>query len=194
MYLFVNRATLNRMYMIQFQKITSVHDPLFSTVYNLYCNAFPANERRTWEGLEFELTYQKQFFANAIFKEEKVVGLLHFWTFDQFYYIEHLAINPAFRGQNIGTEVMTFFKSKSTMPIVLEVELPNSAASVRRIAFYQKLGFTILNENYIQPPYEPGGTPVPMHLMTDEPAFAELYFDLIRETLYEKVYHVQMLN
>jgi ribosomal protein S18 acetylase RimI-like enzyme len=180
--------------MIQFQKITSVSDPLFVGMFNLYCNAFPANERRSWDGLEFELTYQKLFFANAIMQQGKFVGLLNFWNFETFWYIEHLAVVPIERGHHIGTEIMEIFKSKIKDPILLEVELPTIDQAKRRIGFYEKLGFSILPHNYIQPPYEVGGIPVPMLLMSNEPTFASDHFERVKELLYEKVYHAVTVN
>ncbi|HET7732323.1 MAG TPA: GNAT family N-acetyltransferase [Paludibacter sp.] len=179
--------------MLNFYRISSVSDPLFSKLYNLYVLAFPQDERRNWGGFEFELGYEKHFCAHALVQDDKFVGLFNYWTFDRFYYIEHVAVSSAMRGQNIGTQAMETFKQQTKLPIILEVEMPNSPTAIRRINFYEKLGFTVLNShNYAQPPYEGDGFLIPMQLMSNDTHFADTHFELIKETLYDKVYHYEV--
>jgi len=177
--------------MLNFHRITCVTCPFFSDLYNLYTLAFPANERRSWAGLEFELNYEKRFYAHALVQDDKFVGLFNYWTFDRFYYIEHIAVASTMRGQNIGTEAMKIFKSQTNIPIVFEVEMPNNPTSIRRINFYERLGFSVLSHNYAQPPYEGEEFLLPMQLMSNDLHFANTHFNLIKETLYNKVYHYQ---
>jgi ribosomal protein S18 acetylase RimI-like enzyme len=161
-------------------------------LYNLYTLAFPLKERRSWAGLEFELSYEKRFCAHALIQDNKFVGFFNYWTFDRFYYIEHIAVVPTMRGHNIGTEAMEVFKSQTKLPIVFEVEMPNDPTSIRRIHFYEKLGFSVLSHQYAQPPYEGYGFLFPMQLMTNDRHFADNHFELIKDTLYDKVYHYEV--
>ncbi|MEI6553977.1 MAG: GNAT family N-acetyltransferase [Paludibacter sp.] len=178
--------------MLNFHRITSVNCPHFSDLYKLYTEAFPAKERRTLGGLEYELTYEKRFCAHALVQNDKFVGLFNYWTFDRFYYIEHIAIVDTIRGQNIGTEAMGIFKTQTILPIVFEVEMPINTTSIGRIRFYEKLGFSVLSHNYAQPPYEGEGFLIPMQLMSNSRHFADTHFELIKETLYENVYHFEV--
>lgn len=178
--------------MLNFYKINNASDPLFTNLYNLYTLAFPPAERRNWAGLEYELTYEKRFCAHALIQNDKFVGFFNFWTFDRFYYIEHIAVIPAMRGQQIGTEAMEIFKSQTKLPIVMEVEMPNDPTSIRRIEFYEKQGFSVLSHKYAQPPYEGDEFLIPMQLMSNDLHFSNTHFDLIKETLYEKVYHYEV--
>jgi len=181
--------------MLNFHRITCVDCPFFSNMYNLYTLAFPLQERRTWAGLEYELNYEKRFCAHALVQNDKFVGLFNYWTFDRFYYIEHIAVVSTMRGQNIGTEVMEIFKSQTKLPIIFEVEMPNNdPTSIRRIHFYEKLGFSVLSHKYAQPPYEGDGFLIPMQLMSNDTHFADSHFDLIKDTLYDKVYHFDTSN
>lgn len=178
--------------MLNFHRITSVNCPFFSNLYNLYTLAFPLVERRSWAGLEYELNYEKRFCAHALIQDDKFVGLFNYWTFDRFYYVEHIAVVPAMRDKGIGTEAMEVFKSQTKVPIVFEVELPGSTTSIRRIHFYEKLGFSVLSHKYAQPPYEDEGFLIPMQLMSNNTHFADTHFEMIKETLYQKVYHFEL--
>jgi len=178
--------------MLSFHRINSVSDPFFANLFNLYALVFPSAERRSWAGLEYELNYEKRFYAHAILKDEKFVGLLNYWVFDRFYYIEHFAMTPNARGQHIGTEAMEMFKSLTKLPIVFEVEMPTNSTSIRRIQFYERLGFTVLSHNYAQPPYEGDGFLLSMQLMCNDKHFAKTHFDMIKENLYTHVYHYEV--
>ena len=178
--------------MLNFHRIKYVTCPFFPSLYNLYILTFPAAERRSWAGLEFELDYEKRFCAHALVQNDKFVGLFNYWTFERFYYIEHVAIVPAMRGQHIGTEAMKIFMSQTKLPIILEVELPNNPAAIRRIHFYEKLGFSLISHNYAQPPYdEEDEQLIPMQLMCNDSTFAETQFETIKDILYDKVYHYE---
>ena len=175
--------------MLNFHRINSVNDPFFSNLFNLYTLAFPPSERRTWEGLEYEVNYEKKFCANALIQYNMFVGLFNYWTFDRFYYIEHVAIIPKLRNQGNGSEAMNTLMEQTNLPIIVEVEMPNNIAASRRILFYERLGFSILSHNYAQPPYEGGGFLIPMIIMSTDVHFANTHFEMIRETLYTEVYH-----
>jgi len=177
--------------MLNFHRINSVTDSFYLNLYNLYSLAFPVEERCTWAGLEYMLTYERLFLSNVLVKDDKFAGLFNYWTFDRFYYIEHMAVAPIMRGEGIGTEAMEIFKSQTKLPIVFEVEMPTNPTAIRRINFYEKLGFTVLSHNYAQPPYEEDKFLVPMQLMSNDKHFAETHFELIKETLYRNVYHYQ---
>jgi len=177
--------------MLNFYRIKSVKDPFFSNLFNLYTLAFPPSERRTWEGLEHELKYEKKFCVNALIQYDMFVGLFNYWTFERFYYIEHVAIIPKLRSLGNGSEAMNIFMEQTNLPIVLEVEMPNNIAASRRIMFYERLGFSILSHNYAQPPYEGSGFLMPQLIMSNDIHFANTHFDKIKETLYHKVYHYE---
>lgn len=175
--------------MLNIQRINNVYEPLFSKFYALYLSSFPSVERRSWDGLEHELLYEKRFFANAILRNEMFVGFLNYWKFEHFYYIEHFAIIPVLRGQKIGSEALTVFLQQNQLPIILEVEMPNTPLNIRRIEFYKKHGFAALAQNYEQPAYQENGASFAMKVMCNEVNFADENFDIIKEQLFDKVYH-----
>jgi ribosomal protein S18 acetylase RimI-like enzyme len=156
----------------------------------LYIRAFPVSERRSWEGLEHELLYEKKFHPQVLLQDNQFVGFLNYWKFDEFDYIEHFAVTDQMRNKQIGTEAMEIFMKKSNLPIILEVEMPKNSLAERRIKFYERLGFLVLTNEYSQPPYNSEvGDFIPILIMSNDIQFANSHFDLIKETLYDKVYH-----
>jgi len=174
--------------MIEFKKIENSSDPFFGKMYELYRSAFPAVERRSLGSLEQILNYDKNFEMDALLKDGDFVGFFNFWTFERFVFGEHFAIDPKMRGQNIGSEVVKTFVSKINLPVVLEVEMPTDAQSIRRIDFYERLNFKVLSHNYAQPYYDGSGKLLPMLLMSNNYHFADKHFSLIKNTVYKNVY------
>ena len=177
--------------MLQIHPVLNTNDQFFNKLYSLYVSAFPELERRTWEGLVHELTYEKRFHANVLLKENQFVGLLNFWNFEGFYYLEHFAISEKLRGRNIGTDAMKLFMSRCNLPIIFEVEMPTSIIAQKRIQFYERLGFILLPNKYAQPPYSSGEKEFPMQLMTNDREFASTKFEWIKDILYSEVYEFQ---
>lgn len=177
--------------MVSFQKIENSSDPFFIKTYELYCAAFPPSERRNLGGLEYMLHYNSQFRADALMKEDNFCGFFTYWTFPRFVYVEHFAVDPTMRGQNIGSEVMSTFMENTKLPIVLEVEMPEGPDSIRRIKFYEKLGLKVISHNYVQPFYDGSGNILPMLIMSNDYHFADKHFKLIKNTLYKEVYNYE---
>lgn len=121
----------------------------------LYVSAFPADERRPVSQMP---PCDSAFRFYAI----EDAGLLTAWAFDGFTYIEHFAIFPEMRGSGIGSLAL----SELPDPVILEVEPPEESSDARRrIGFYERNGFHLLDVDYIQPPYSPGLNPVRLKLM-----------------------------
>ena len=160
--------------MIEFKKIEGSSDPLFAPMFELYHEAFPPSERRTLDDLTRILDTEPRFTASALMREGQFAGFFTHWTFDRFVYGEHFAVDSALRGQNLGTETIQAFLALHTLPVVLEVEMPDEPDA----------------HPYAQPYYDGSGRMLPMLIMTNDTHFANKNFPLIKKTLYEEVYGV----
>ena len=68
---------------------------------------------------------------------------------------------------NDGNAAIEKLTELSRLPIVLEVEPPESSAeAARRVKFYEELGFVGWQTPYIQPAYSKDKSPVPLMLMS----------------------------
>ena len=151
-------------------------------------NAFPAEERPTFETMEQR---DDKYRLCVVQKDGKNVGIVGYWSFDDVVYIEHLAIDKALRNMGLGTEMLkTFFSGlDDSKQVVVEVELPKTKDARRRIAFYERLGFCCSEYSYQQPPYHSNYGFLPMLLMSLLP-LSEQDFRRIKDVLYKKVYGV----
>ncbi len=143
----------------QCHRITSCDDASFPKLIEVFEASFPENERRPlhWfkELVEAEPRFHCMAYSDA---------LLCYWHFGSFVYVEYLATNPSRRNGGMGTRLMQEFLASVGVPVVLEVEPPESELTKRRVGFYERLGFRLLPDDYVQPSY--GVVPgLPLRLM-----------------------------
>lgn len=168
----------------------SVPDEL-SFIKELYMDSFPLCERRP-ENTMLKLYQDNPIFDIAIIMENNnYVGFLTYWSFKEFIFAEHFAISPNFRNGGYGGKVMQkFIEEAAHKPIILEVELPTTIMSERRIGFYQRLGFKLwTNIQYQQPSYHKNDEVIPMKLMSIGNIDLEKDIKEIRSIIYESVYN-----
>lgn len=174
--------------MINYFKIENVYDPNFEEVYDLYTNSFPTYSRRTWAGLEALFNKKPSFQSIAVKQNSDFVGLIHFWQFEKFLFIEHFAIHPDFRNNGLGSKIMKEFIAKTELPVVIETETPHSQIASRRIHFYERIGFYLISNFYMQPPYEGSQVLLSMLIMTNNYHFVNKHFQQIKNSIYKDVY------
>ena len=83
--------------MIRLQRITTADTDLYSYMKKLMTQSFPSEEYRELEELRKYTDTKTHFYNNIIFHNNTPVGLITYWDFGHFYYIEHFAIDPAQR-------------------------------------------------------------------------------------------------
>lgn len=153
----------------------------------LYIRSFPPEERRPWRQIADTASLPTLY---GIYVDgTSFAGFITVWCFDRYAYVEHFAVDPSRRGGGIGADALAALRHKLGVPVVLEVEPPDHSdpMAARRIAFYQRCGFSLLDYPYIQPPYAPGLPSVPLRLMTTDPSLGP---SDITATLHSKVYNV----
>ena len=167
--------------------LKSVASENFSAVYKRLVDAFPYEERRD-ECDEAKCFLKKQFNFCEITDNGESVGLIAFWVFESFLFIEHIAINKEIRSKGYGSKTMELIKRKYNLPIVLEAEFPETEMQKRRIRFYENLGFRVNLYSYTQPSYH-NGEAVPLQILSfpealDESEF-EKFFVETRKVVYD---------
>ncbi len=176
--------------MIQIQSIRT-DSPWYPFLENLLVISFPPEEYRELEEWRLFTDHTPHFHNHAILDENKPVGLLTYWEFDEFYYIEHFAIHPGYRNAGYGGKVLQYLFTLLHLPIVLEVELPTGELEQRRIGFYERQGFVLWQTPYQQPPYRPEGNYLPMLLMAYGNWPEKSAFNIARTCIYRDVYLVK---
>jgi RimJ/RimL family protein N-acetyltransferase len=135
------------------------------------------------------VAHRPEFHLLVASDDTRPVGLLSYWDFSTFRYVEHFGVSPELQGRGYGSRLLQRFLRRAPLPVILEVELPVAPQACRRIAFYERQGFRLWAHPYAQPPYRVGDEPVPMQLMGlgwDDEARAEE----VVMTIYRAVYGV----
>ncbi len=147
--------------------IISANSLLFNQFKQLYIESFPLDERRDLADIEQMSRQNRNFKLHGITEDNKLLGFLTTWNFGWCVYVEHFATVPESRGSGLGTQMLQMLTSRWHQPIVLEVEPPTTVMARRRIGFYRRNGYRLWsNVPHVQPPYRPGGKPLPLLLMT----------------------------
>ncbi len=176
---------------MEFHHIKNAQDSFFSLVWSLYEHSFPQDERRNL-AQQKNLFQKKEYSLLALLENTQFIGFFSIWDLGSFVFIDHFAIKEELRGKGTGTKILENFifeQKQKGKELVLETERPfaNSSAK-KRIAFYERVGFILCSENYIQPAFDIHKKTVPLYLMRYGKAISKKEFETIKEKLYRVVY------
>lgn len=174
--------------MVTLRRITNPEDRDYLTLTSLYTEAFPAEERRELQQLEEMLAAEPAMYFNAVECDVQLAGLFVYWDFGTFYYLEHLAVFAGMRNKKIGQQILDWVKEHLKGIRLLEVEPAETEMAVRRIHYYERNGYRILDQQYLQPSYTAGGTAFPLWIMGNEspahPAVLQEQLQKIKDKVY----------
>lgn len=162
----------------------------FPFLYQLMQQSFPPSEFRTYEG-ELSLFQYSNYQVLVAESDGIIQAFIAEWLFDTFQYVEHFAVNPKLRGKGFGSLVLRSYLSKTTLPVVIEVEAADTIEAKRRIAFYERLSFKLSDVEYTQPRLQYSLVDVLLRLMVfpSNVTKEELLFmkDCIFDGVYQKM-------
>lgn len=167
-----------------------MHEEEFEQVFDLMVEAFPVDERRTFDE-------QKELLCNPVFdiyvfkddEKSEIKGFISIYRFEKFAYVEHFAVNPKYRNLGLGHEILSNLTACFSR-LLLEVEVPETEQAKRRIGFYERNGFYLNDYPYIQPPISKSTNPIPLLLMTTGGKLTRNEYNEAKSTLYKGVYKV----
>ncbi|EJX06235.1 acetyltransferase, GNAT family, partial [gut metagenome] len=103
--------------MIKIQRIKTENVDLYQFMENLITTAFPAEEYRALEQLKEYTDKVERFHNNVILGDEQPIGILTYWNFEDFYYIEHFATVPSMRNKGYGKKALEYVCTQFGKPI-----------------------------------------------------------------------------
>lgn len=139
---------------MDFIRMMSVENQYWDKVMDIYRNSFPIFEQRDIKN-QISVLEDVNYNCIAVCDRDLLVGLLFYWEFDKYIYIEHLGILGELRGKNYGSKILRKF-CKGDRNIILEIDPPIDDLSIKRLKFYNKLGFLLQDFEHIHPPYRRG--------------------------------------
>ena len=176
---------------MQLIRITQPSPRYVDTIQPWYEDSFPIDERRSFNELTSLLSCPDMHLC-AVVSQEKPVGFILYWQWDDIVFVEHFAIDPDQRGKQFGEQALAHLLQVESRYLLLEVERPDDEISQRRVGFYERQGFVLNPFDYVQPPYQPGKAAIPMRLMSVPAIANQADFDslsaLIKVRVYERFY------
>lgn len=158
----------------------------------LYREAFPAREIRS-EADHLRALDDPLYEADGIWLGEQFAGLLYFWRWGEWRYIEHLAVNPELRGRSIGSEALGAFCRNRR--VILEIDPPEDEVSIRRLHFYRRQGFVENPQHYLHPsfrrPFETHRLVLLSYPRAIENDEARAFADFVRERILRCSEHLE---
>lgn len=145
-------------------KFSLVTEKDFDIVYSKMTSAFPYEERRDSYD-EKECLKDSRFKLLSLIDGDISVGFVALWILDGFIFLEHIAVDEDKRSSGYGSKAIELIKAEFNMPIILEAEAPLTEQQIKRISFYERLGFIVNDNPYTQPSYH-GGEGVPLMLLS----------------------------
>lgn len=157
-----------------------------SKIFSRYEKTFPEIERRSKEQF-LDLAENPDAFVFLIKNEDETIGYCVIWELSSFYFLEHFEVFEEFRNQKFGEKILESLQEKFEK-IILETE-PNSLSEIaeRRLSFYQRNGFEVVEKNYLQPSYGEGKSSVNLFLMAN---FLPENLEILVNEIYEIVYGI----
>lgn len=156
-----------------------------SKIFSRYEKTFPEDERRSKEQF-LDLAENPDVFVFLIKNKDETIGYCVIWELSNFYFLEHFEVFEEFRNQKFGEKILESLQEKFEK-MILETE-PDSLSEIaaRRLQFYQRNGFEIVEKNYLQPSYGEGKSSLHLFLMANfEPENVETLIQEIHKIVYE---------
>lgn len=151
----------------------------------LFESAFPKHERPSWDVIRDRENPNFHILVPTI--DDEPIGILNYWTFPEFTFIEHFAIDKEFRNRGLGKASILTFMSQYPDQIIIETELPETDSADHRMEFYTDLGFIRNPQEYWQPSYSAKKLEIEMIIMSKYDLDDE-EFEEIKSVIYKEVY------
>ena len=171
-----------------FERITSTEHPLYQKAMELYRISFPPHEQRETISQK-EILSQGAYHFNAITEGGEFIGEVLCWEVAGALYIEHFCIQPSMRNRHYGQQALHMLQDK---PLILEIDPPVDAISVRRKGFYERCGFVENPYRHIHPPYHAGNHGHDLVIMSSPRVLTreeyDVFSDFLKNTVMKNAY------
>ena len=128
-------------------------DEFKKSIYNKYIKLFPKDEQRDWKSIE--KTYQKgiEKFYKIVLNND-VIGFFMLEKLENHpFYLDYFAIFEEFQNLGYGTKSIKILMEKIVgnegLMGEIEKETEENPITLRRLKFYQKLGFKKVDSEYL---------------------------------------------
>lgn len=149
---------------MEFLKIKWDDNERWEKVWNLYTESFPITERRKL-GDHKRAFKDPRFHPLSVWEDGLLLGIVFYWEWDNYRYIEYLAVSPDLRGHGYGFQIIKHIRD-SQHTIILEIDPLENELSVRRLQFYERAGFTLTPYRFKHLPYRLDGIAIELLILS----------------------------
>lgn len=170
---------------MEFSQITSPDDYRVQQIFKSYSTSFPEDERREWHQF-VKLFEHPNVKVISVLNDNDNIGYLIIWKLSNYVFVEHFEVFSEFRNQKLGSHITGYlFKNHPRIILEIEPEHLNDDAK-RRFLFYQRNGFNLIDEMYIQPSYGEGKKSLELWLLAN---YTPENLKEVKDEIYDIVYH-----
>ena len=174
---------------MKLERVRYAAHPLYGAALDLYKISFPPHEQREERSQITILQNDAYHFTLALTDEGEFVGEVLYWELNGTRYIEHFCILPEKRNHQYGQQVLHMLQDR---PLILEIDPPVDAVSIRRRGFYERCGFAANPYKHLHPPYHRGNSGHDLVVMSspaaltlaEYTAFADSLRDIVMKDAY----------
>lgn len=136
----------------------------WNKIWELYETSFPVAEQRKMAD-HLRAMEDPAFHSISAWEGGELIGLIFYWEWDCYRYLEHLAVSTSLRGQGYGSQILRFLKD-TAHTIILEIDPLVNELSVRRLQFYERAGFTLTPFRFVHLPYRLDSHPIELLILS----------------------------
>lgn len=170
---------------MRFERVIGKDHPLYQQALELYRISFPSHEQR--EGAsQARILDDGEYHFSLIHDGDRFAGLALYWETDSFLYLEHFCILPEMRSRGYGQKALALLGQRGKT-VILEIDPPVDAISLRRKGFYERCGFAANPWPHVHPPYHRGNRGHDLVVMSSPGPITQTVYDAFRHYLNQRV-------
>jgi len=170
---------------LTFSRCRDAGNPLMDAAMALYRRSFPSHELRLWPDQQAVMNDPLYHFDLCLLDGAQA-GLILYWDFGAYIYVEHFCVEPTMRGHGLGTLILAELAKKGK-PIILEIDPLTDDVAVRRKGFYERCGYITNGFAHVHPPYQAANHGHALIVMSHPRALSQAEFNTFTVDLREKV-------
>ena len=170
---------------LTFGRCRDASGPLMDAAMALYRRSFPAHELRLWPDQQAVMNDPLYHFDLCLL-DGALAGLILYWDFGAYIYVEHFCVEPSMRGHGLGTLILAEL-AKKNKPIILEIDPLTDDVAIRRKGFYERCGFKENPYAHVHPAYREGFSGHELKIMSWPRAITPAEYDRFNAYLISRV-------
>lgn len=169
---------------MEYIKIKNASDKLWKETEQIMSESFPIHELRTGNTRD-RVVQDPAFYPVAAQENGETVAAIYSWELNGLIYIEHFAVRKDMRGRGTGSNALRGFISGKE--ILLEIEPPVDEIKIKRLNFYQRLGFVRTGIGFMHPSFVKDTAAYPLEVLTYPERISPEGFHVFRREFDERI-------